>query len=92
MDPDREAYSAFDGTDLAEWLKERGVRRLFVTGLATDYCVRASVLDALGAGFDVTVLSDGIGAVDVEPGDGDRALEEMRGAGARVMASTELPG
>ncbi|HEX4214856.1 MAG TPA: isochorismatase family protein [Candidatus Dormibacteraeota bacterium] len=91
-DPDREAYSAFDGTDLAGWLRERGVRRLLVAGLATDYCVRASVLDALGAGFDVTVLRDGIGAVDVKPGDGDRALEEMREAGARVVDSTELSG
>jgi nicotinamidase/pyrazinamidase len=83
-DPDREAYSAFDGTDLAAWLRARGVRRLLVGGLATDYCVRASVLDARKAGFEVAVLQDGIGAVEVHPGDGERALAEMRAAGAEV--------
>jgi nicotinamidase/pyrazinamidase len=83
-DPDRDAYSAFDGTDLAEWLRARGVRRLVVTGLATDYCVRASVLDAIEAGFPVVVLEDAIGAVDVQPGDGERALVEMGEAGATI--------
>lgn len=91
-DPDREAYSAFDGTGLADWLKDRGVRRVFVAGLATDYCVRASVLDALHAGFGVVVLRDAVGAVDVKPGDGDRALREMSEEGARVVVSTELAG
>jgi nicotinamidase/pyrazinamidase len=86
-DPDREAYSAFDGTDLAGWLRERGVHRLVVAGLATDYCVRASVLDAVREGFQVTVLEDAVGAVDVNPGDGERALAEMREAGARVARS-----
>jgi nicotinamidase-related amidase len=87
---DEEAYSAFAGTGLAEWLRERGVRRLLVGGLATDYCVRQSVLDALAAGFDVTVLEDCIGAVDVDAGDGDRALDEMRSAGAAVESSAEV--
>jgi nicotinamidase/pyrazinamidase len=91
-DADREAYSAFDGTDLAGWLRDRGVRRLFVAGLATDYCVRASVLDAREAGFDVVVLEDAVGAVDVKPGDGERALAEMKEAGARVASSGELAG
>ncbi len=89
-DPDREAYSAFDGTGLADWLRERRVGRLAVGGLATDYCVRASVLDALREGFRVVVLEDGIGAVDVQPGDGERALAEMRQAGADVRRSDEL--
>jgi nicotinamidase/pyrazinamidase len=89
-DPDKEAYSAFDGTGLAAWLRERHVGRLHVAGLATDYCVRATVLDALGEGFQVVVLEDAIGAVDVEPGDGERALAEMREAGATVTRSTEL--
>ena len=89
-DRDREAYSAFDGTDLGSWLREKQVRRLLVAGLATDYCVRASVLDARREGFEVLVLEDGVGAVDVQPGDGDRALAEMREAGARTVRSEEL--
>lgn len=89
-DPDAEAYSAFDGTGLADWLRERRVRRLYVAGLATDYCVRASVLDGLEEGFDVVVLADAIGAVDVKPGDGERALDELRAAGAAVKRSADL--
>ncbi len=89
-DPEMEAYSAFDGTGMAGWLRERGVRRLFVAGLATDYCVRASALDALREGFEVVVLEDVIGAVDVQPGDGERALAEMREAGAAVTRSDHL--
>jgi nicotinamidase-related amidase len=89
-DAGAEAYSAFDGTGLAEWLRLRGVSRLFVAGLATDYCVRASALDARQAGFDVVVLEDAIGAVDVNPGDGERALAEMREAGAQVARTEDL--
>lgn len=89
-DPDREAYSAFDGTGLADWLRRRGVRRLFVAGLATDYCVLASTLDAARAGFETVVLGDAIGAVDVDPGDGDRAIERMREAGATVAGTVDL--
>ena len=85
QDPDRDAYSAFDGTELAAWLRDHGVESLLVGGLATDYCVRASVLDALAAGFSVSVLEDGVGAVDVRPGDGARALEEMRAHGAKMV-------
>lgn len=90
MDPDQDAYSAFQAEDpagrpFAAVLKERGVRRLYVGGLATDYCVRATVLDALRAGFEVLVLADAIRAVDVTPGDGERAIAEMREAGARFV-------
>ncbi len=90
IDPAKEAYSAFDGTGLADWLHEHGVTRLVVAGLATDYCVRASVLDAVQAGFEVAVLEDGIAAVDVQPGDGERAVAEMRSAGARLIRSDDL--
>lgn len=89
-EPDQEAYSAFDGTDLAGWLREHEVRRLLVGGLATDYCVRASVLDALREGFEVVVLEDAVGAVDVNPGDGERALSEMRAAGAGISRSDQI--
>jgi len=88
--PGVEAYSAFDGTGLATWLRSHHIGRLYVGGLATDYCVRASVLDARRAGFDVVVLEDAIGAVEVAPGDGERALEEMREAGAAVSRSERL--
>jgi len=83
--PDADAYSAFDGTDLADRLHERGVQRLFVGGLATDYCVKASALDALGLGFDVVVLEDAVRAVEVAAGDGARALAALRAQGAQVV-------
>lgn len=86
-DRDKDAYSAFDGTGLANKLRAAGVRRLWVGGLALDYCVRATVLDALREGFEAHVLLDGTRAVNVQPGDGDRALEELRQAGALVEGS-----
>jgi nicotinamidase/pyrazinamidase len=95
MDPTRDSYSAFQAEDPAGQpfpavLTSRGVRRLYVGGLATDYCVRASVLDALNAGFEVVVLSDAIGAVDLKPGDGARAMEEMRSAGAKFATVNDV--
>ena len=87
-DAARDNYSAFAGTGLADALRAAGVARLTVAGLATDYCVLHSVLDALALGFEVTVLVDAVAAVDVQPGDGERALERMRTAGARLDDST----
>jgi nicotinamidase/pyrazinamidase len=89
-DPRREAYSAFAGTDLADWLREQNVHHVYVAGLATDYCVRQTALDALSLGFDVTVLEDAVAAVNVEPGDGERALTEMKVAGARIGSVSGL--
>jgi nicotinamidase/pyrazinamidase len=89
-DADVDAYSAFDGTDLAAWLAARGVDEIVLGGLATDYCVRASALDGLGAGFAVTVAADACRPVEVLPGDGERALEEIRAAGGRVATTAEL--
>lgn len=86
---ERDAYSAFDGTDLHARLQALGVRRLFVCGLATDYCVQASAGDALGLGYAVVVLRDGIAAVDVHAGDGDRALAALRERGAVVAQSDD---
>lgn len=77
-----DAYSGFAGTDLYERLHSLGVRRLFIGGLATDYCVRGTVQDALQLGFAVTLLLDCMRAVDVRPGDGDRAVAAMLAAGA----------
>ena len=82
---DADAYSGFDATGLAGVLRQAAIAHVLVGGLATDYCVKATVLDALAAGFDVTVLAEAIAAVDVGPGDGERALEEMVAAGARVV-------
>ena len=86
--PESDAYSAFTGTDLAQALRARGIRRLWIGGLATDYCVAATVLDALAAGFDVFLMEDAIRAVDVKAGDGDRAIARMRGAGALPVRYT----
>jgi nicotinamidase/pyrazinamidase len=77
-------YSAFDDTGLADRLHARGVERVWIGGLAQDVCVRASVVDACEAGFDTHLIADATRAVDVSPGDGERALEAMRAAGARI--------
>lgn len=90
QDPNSQGYSGFQDTRLAELLRERGVDRLFVTGLATDYCVKNTVLDARQLGFDVTVVEDAVRGVEVEPGDSDRALEEMKGAGAELSSSQDV--
>jgi nicotinamidase/pyrazinamidase len=87
ISPDSDSYSAFDGRSadgmsLAEILSALNIRKLYVGGLATDYCVRSSVLDALSAGYEVTVLVDAIAGVDIKQGDSEKALEEMRLAGA----------
>jgi nicotinamidase/pyrazinamidase len=87
---DRDAYSAFGETDLHLRLQASGVRRLFVGGLATDYCVLASVLDARARGYAVVVLQDAIAAVALRPGDEAQALERMRAAGAEFTTSAAL--
>jgi len=78
-----DAYSAFGGTNLAQELRARGVKRVFVGGLATDYCVLNTVRDALRDGFEVVLLNDAVRAVEVQAGDGARAEAEMRAKGAR---------
>ncbi|MCI0371362.1 MAG: nicotinamidase [candidate division NC10 bacterium] len=88
--PDEENYSDFEGTGLADLLRKRGIRRVFVGGLATDYCVKATALDAVKHGFETTVLEDAIRGVEVQPGDSARALEEMKRAGIRVLRTEDL--
>jgi nicotinamidase-related amidase len=87
---EQDAYSGFDGTDLARLLREKGIRRVVVCGIATDYCVRATAQDALQEGFEVLVLTDAIRGVELHPGDCQRAIEELRQAGARMIVSTDL--
>jgi len=82
--PEDEGYSGFQGTDLAQRLKTAGVRRLWVGGLALDYCVRATVLAGLEAGFEVHLILDATRAVNLGPGDGDKSIKRMKSAGARI--------
>jgi nicotinamidase/pyrazinamidase len=95
-DPTVDSYSGFydngkrKSTGLGEFLREKGVTQVFVLGLATDYCVRATVLDALQLGFAVGLVAEGCRAVDLQPGDGERAVFAMAAAGARVMQSSEV--
>jgi nicotinamidase-related amidase len=87
---DQEAYSGFAGTDLAERLRSARVQRLFIGGLATDYCVLNTVEDALAAGSQVFLLTDAISAIDARPGDGERACEQMRLQGAIPLVLEDL--
>lgn len=82
MREDTDAYSSFEGTDLAPRLRKLGVKHVLVGGLATDYCVLNTVRDALKSGFEVLLLQDAIRAVNVRPGDGERAERQMAQAGA----------
>ena len=93
--PDKEAYSEFEGTDAAgitldEALKSHAVKRIYVVGLATDYCVKATVLDGLKYGYEVYAVTDAMRAVNVSPDDGARALREMERAGARLVTSDQI--
>ncbi len=81
QDPATEGYSGFEATNLAELLRERDVTQLTVVGLATDYCVKNTALDGLRQGFQVTVDSTAARGVEMEPGDSERALAEVRAAG-----------
>lgn len=84
---DTDCYSAFDETDLASQLHEQGVEELVVGGLATDYCVKATVLAGLNEGFKVKALKNAMRAVDLKPGDGERAIQEMKAAGAQIVTT-----
>jgi len=87
---DKEAYSGFDGTNLERELKDAGIKRVFVGGLATDYCVKSTVLDALRLGFETILLVDAIKGVDAKPGDSERAIEEMVRNGAKKASLNDL--
>ena len=83
--PDREGYSGFEGTELGQLLREHDVDAVDVAGLALDYCVKATALDARRAGFNVTVHRGATRAVEVSPGDGERSVAELRAAGVEVV-------
>ena len=89
-DPKHEAYSAFDNTNLHNTLQQLGVERLFVTGLATDYCVVNTVLGARELGYDTIVLSDATLGINVQPGDVDRAFEAMQKKGASLLTEADF--
>ncbi len=87
-----DGYSAFETEelDLAAWLREQGVDEVYVCGLATEYCVKASALDAVSHGFRTFVITDAVRGIDVQPGDIDRAMEEMKKAGVEMRTSSML--
>jgi nicotinamidase/pyrazinamidase len=95
-DPAIDSYSGFfdndrrKATGLGDYLRARGVDELVVLGLATDYCVKATALDAIGLGFQVTLVEDGCRGVELAPGDVARAIQQMREAGVRVVRSAEV--
>ena len=78
-------YSAFDGTDLAARIEELGVDEVWVGGLATDYCVKNTVLDALRKGYKVKAVASAMRPVELQPGDGERAIQEMQQQGAEII-------
>jgi len=88
--PDKDAYSGFEDTELEAVLRSHGVRRVFVGGLATDYCVLNTVKDALENRYQVYVLSDAVRAVNIHPGDGDKAIQEMTAKGAVMISAQDL--
>jgi nicotinamidase/pyrazinamidase len=91
-DRDTDGYSGFAATTLADDLRTHAVGRVFVCGLATDYCVKATALDARAAGFATVVIADASAPVDVTPGDEARALDELRAAGVAIVNSGEITG
>jgi len=87
-----DGYSGFAATTLDGDLRAHGVQRIFVVGLATDYCVKMTALDAVDEGFRVVVLEDAAAAVNVDPGDEALALEDLRAAGVAIAHSSEVLG
>jgi nicotinamidase/pyrazinamidase len=85
-----EGYSGFEKSVLAQILKDNDIDEVYVCGLATDYCVRASAIDACREGFVVTVVEDAVRGVEVNPGDSERAFRDMREAGARIATSDQV--
>ncbi len=90
IEQSQDAYSAFQGTGLADTLRVAKITHLYVGGLATDYCVLNTVLDGLTAGFTVSVLQDAIQPVNLQPDDGEKALKKMQQAGATLLNELQV--
>ncbi len=95
MDPERDDYSALtaqdeEGLRLADFLRNAGIGRLYIGGLATDYCVRQTALDGLKQGIYITILTDAVAGVDLKPGDSAAALAEMEAAGATLSTIDQI--
>jgi nicotinamidase/pyrazinamidase len=90
VDPDTDGYSGFAGTDLAQHLRDLGVKRVFVCGLATDYCVKATAIEAAENGFESVVLTDAIAAVNVRSDDEAEALAAMRASGVELATTSQV--
>ncbi len=96
VNPHIDSYSAFfdnekkRATGLADYLKAKNLTELFLAGLTTDYCVRYSALDALSLGFSVTIIRDACRAVDLHEGDGEKALQEIKAKGAKIVLSSDI--
>ena len=97
-DPAIDSYSGFADnghrkkTNLEQALREHRIERIFLCGLATDYCVKFTALDGIALGFEVMLIEDGCRAVDLTPGDGAAAIIEMRTAGVRIVHSRDFEG
>lgn len=96
QNPEIDSYSGFfdnnraHATGLEEWLKSKGIEELYICGLATDYCVKYTALDAVNLGFKTWLVEDACRGVDLEPGDSAKAISEMRQAGVKIISSREL--
>ena len=95
-DPAIDSYSGFfdnghrKSTGLGDWLKQRDIKKVYILGLASDYCVKFTALDARELGFDVAVITDGCRGVNLDPGDSDKAFAEMRAAGCSLVDSASV--
>ena len=89
-DPKKEAYSTFDGTSLNDHLEDMGSKTLYIVGLATDYCVKQTVLDGCKLGYRVVVLEDAVRGVNLQPDDSQKALQDMVAAGALRATTSDL--
>lgn len=88
--PEQDAYSGFGGTSLADNLKNYGIQSVYLAGLATDYCVKNTALDALKYGFETYLLTDLMRGIEAQKGDIEKALQTVQNAGARIMESMDL--